>query len=52
MSVQEYEATLDPNYLADQRWEKDGLLQENEDWRRDDEELQHENDQLWAEQNQ
>ncbi len=44
MNTQQYEATLDLNYVADQHLERSKLLHEKE-------ELQHENEQLWAEQN-
>ncbi len=44
MSTQQYEVMLDANYVADQRWERSKLLQEND-------QLQCENEQQWAEQN-
>ncbi len=49
MNTQQYEATLDPNYIADHQWEWDKLQQEKEDVQWENEEMQQKIDHLEAE---
>ncbi len=41
MGVQDYEVTLDQNYIADQRWVREELQCENEDWCHENDDWRH-----------
>ncbi len=48
MNVQQYEVTLDPNYIADRQWERNELQREKEDMQWENEEMQRKIDHLEA----